>query len=251
MATSLPISIRSGLSLGPDACRIIAQIDELIDAGEIDSEIYRWEREAGWSARSVEWVAIRAAPGTRSGVFFTLGFGGQIDVEDNGTHADEYIDRLPNGRRDFGGDLRDIRLIGKELFVAGMSRQVYRRIADGEWAHEDEGTRQLDGDLSVAGFNAIDGTDPDDIYAAGFGGEIWHRRGGRWHQVESPTNVVLHRLRVVAPDLVYACGQQGVLLRGHGDIWTVVEHGQPAENFGGWNGSTASSTWLTIVSCFC
>jgi len=82
----------------------------------------------------------------------------------------------------------------------------------------------------VAGFNSIDGLSEDDFYAVGFGGEIWRCLKGRWRQIESPTNVVLHRVRVVPDDLAYACGQEGVLLRGRGDEWEQIDHGATEDN---------------------
>jgi hypothetical protein len=233
MAERLPISFRSGLSLGPDGCRVVAQIDELMDAGEIDTEIYRWKRGSGWSSSSLDWIASRSTFDPRIGGFITLGLEGQVDLEVGDQHTLEYMDRLSDGRRGFGGFLRDIRVIGNDLFAVGMGRQIHRRAGDGRWIREDEGTRQTVGDLAVAGFNAVDGIDSHNLYAAGFNGEIWHRRLGAWYRADSPTNVVLHRLRAVSPDLVYACGQQGVLIAGNHDRWKFIEHTINVDNFWG------------------
>jgi hypothetical protein len=127
----------------------------------------------------------------------------------------------PQGR----GPLRDLKWIGNHLYAVGMSRQVYRREGVGIWIHRDEGTVLPLGSKTVAGFNSIDGISEDDFYAVGFGGEIWRSLNGRWREIESPTNVVLHRVRVIRDDLAYACGQEGVLLRGRGDGWEQIDHG--------------------------
>lgn len=122
------------------------------------------------------------------------------------------------------GHIRDLRVIGEYAYVSGMSRQVYRREGPGVWSRQDSGTVLPRGAIELAGFNAIDGLSEDDIYAVGFGGEIWRRYQGNWRRLESPTDVVLHRIRVIAPDLVYISGQGGVLLRGFGDSWEVIPH---------------------------
>jgi hypothetical protein len=70
----------------------------------------------------------------------------------------------------------------------------------------------------------MDGLDESDIYAVGFEGEIWRRVSEKWRQLESPTNVILHQVRMVKKNLAYACGQKGVLLVGKGDEWTEIKH---------------------------
>jgi hypothetical protein len=87
--------------------------------------------------------------------------------------------------------------------------------------------------FELVGFNAIDGVSEDDIFAVGFGGEIWRRKQGTWKIMDSPTNVVLTALRVVTPDLVFACGQQGTLLRARGGNWEVIAHGTTEQDFWG------------------
>ena len=85
----------------------------------------------------------------------------------------------------------------------------------------------------VSGFNSIDGLGEDDIYAVGYGGEIWRRVNNTWRQLESPTNVILHRVRVVKKKLAYASGQKGVLLRGVGDSWQEIRHDSTQDNLWG------------------
>jgi hypothetical protein len=100
-----------------------------------------------------------------------------------------------------------------------MGRQVYRREGAGRWTRQDDGVVLPKGGIKIGGFNSIDGLREDDIYAVGFGGEIWRCVDAQWRPIDSPTNVILHCVRTVRKDLVYACGQKGVLLRGNGDLW--------------------------------
>jgi hypothetical protein len=162
-----------------------------------------------------------------------LGVGGEILEAARGAKpTEELIDPGPGGVKS-RGPMCDLRWIGGHLYAAGMNRQVYRREGPGRWSRADAGTVQPLGSMTVAGFNAIDGLSEDDFYGVGFEGEIWRRQRGRWRQLDSPTNVVLTRVRVVKPELAYAVGQRGVLLRGCGDAWEVVDHGMTEEDFWG------------------
>jgi hypothetical protein len=114
-----------------------------------------------------------------------------------------------------------------------MSRQVYRREGPEHWCRWDEGAVLPIGVIEVAGLNSIDGVCEDDIYAVGFGGEIWRCVDGRWHQVKSPTRVILYCLRVVRKDLIYAVGQKGVLLRGNGDSWEQIAQKETTDDLWG------------------
>src|ERR1035437_4325150 len=219
-----PYSFGSGFVQDRGTMRVIAQIDELVDAGATASRVMKWV-SGNWSQFSLEWSAVRVCQLAEPPQVFVLGPGGEILVgSSKGAPQEEALDETmqgPQGR----GPLRDLRWIDKHLYAAGMSRQVYRREGVGIWRHRDEGTVLPLGSKTVAGFNSIDGLSEDDLYAVGFGGEIWRCLKGRWRQSESPTNVVLHRVRVVRDDLAYACGQAGVLLRGRGDGWEQIDHG--------------------------
>jgi len=132
------------------------------------------------------------------------------------------------------GFIRDLRVIGHHLYATGMGRQVYRRLGPAEWGSFDHGLVNISTDyLDITGFNAIDGASEEDIYAVGFDGEIWRCVSGEWRQVASPTNLILERVRTLKPDLVYAAGQGGILLRGHDEVWEVIHQTETDEDFWG------------------
>lgn len=233
MATPLQTDLQtfgSGFVVDRDTVWFTVQIDALLEQGSAASSILRLVLPTSkWSSRHLRWTAIRLSitPGPHVNA---LGPGGEFLSFAPGVPAtDELIDDGPEGVK-FRGPMRDLRFIGNHLYAAGMSRQVYRREGPGRWSRADAGTVQPLGDLTVAGFNAIDGLSEDDFYGVGFGGEIWRRRKGKWKQLDSPTNVVLSRVRVVNPELAYAVGQRGVLLRGAGDTWEVVDHQSTEED---------------------
>ena len=218
-----PFSFGPGFVQDRGTIRVIAQLDELVDAGETESEIMKWV-SGSWSQFSLDWSAVRLCQVVAPPQVFTLGPDGQIMIgSSSGAPQEETLDDTmegPEGR----GPLRDLRWIGKHLYAVGMSRQVYRREGAGVWRHRDAGTVLPLGSKTVAGFNSIDGRSDDDLYAVGFGGQIWRCLNGNWRQIESPTNVVLHRVKVVRDDLAYACGQEGVLLRSRGGGWEQIDH---------------------------
>lgn len=119
------------------------------------------------------------------------------------------IDPKPTGPS-VHGVIRDLRIIGANVYAAGMRRQVYRRERDHQWVHIDRGVVQEPLLTTIAGFNSIDGIGEKELYAAGFGGEIWTRQNDVWKQINSPTNLILNKVLVV-DKTVYICGQRGVL----------------------------------------
>jgi hypothetical protein len=229
--TPTPYSFGPGHVQDSETIRVISQIDSLVDAGEIASNVMKWTRKDGsWNSFSIEWSAVRLWLTTKPQTeLCILGPDGEALVVSRTGHAEEALDGTvqgPQGR----GPLRDLRWIGGHLYASGMSRQVYRREGVGIWRHRDEGTVLALGSKTVAGFNSIDGLTEEDFHAVGFGGEIWRCLKGSWHRVESPTNVVLNRVKVVRDGLAYACGQEGVLLRGYGEEWEQIDHSSMEED---------------------
>jgi hypothetical protein len=120
------------------------------------------------------------------------------------------------------GYLRRVRGIAGKAYAAGMDRQVYRRDDRNRWTCIDRDMRPT-GD-GTCGFEGIDGFAHDDLYAGGHGGELWHFNGHTWRPLDSPTNYILTNLVCGGDGLVYACGRMGLLLRGRGDEWEIIEH---------------------------
>lgn len=124
--------------------------------------------------------------------------------------------------------LRFCGAIAGHAYACGMKRQVLKRQAGGQWIamHAPPGTGKR-----VAGFEAIDGFSDDDLYAVGWEGEIWQFANGNWHQRSSPVNVILTGVCCAPDGNVYACGQNGILLRGRGEQWAVLEQQELEDDF--------------------
>jgi hypothetical protein len=122
--------------------------------------------------------------------------------------------------------IRRVAAINDDIFAVGMERSVIRRLSPGNWAEFGPGTTPADQD-QVVGFEGIDGFSPDDIYVAGWGGEIWHWLQGAWQRIDSPTNA---NLNAVACDrrngVVFSVGDSGAMVRGVRDQWDFIDTGR-------------------------
>lgn len=129
------------------------------------------------------------------------------------------------------GFLREIRCVKGVFFCCGMGRQVYRREVGGRWGSMHSGILADPADPRPLGLNSIHGSGPDDLFAVGFGGEIWHWNGMVWRILDSPTNLTLHQVLYVGPDHVYACGKNGILLRYQRQGWQVLPQDEHDTDF--------------------
>lgn len=135
---------------------------------------------------------------------------------------DGYVETIPSAER---GPLRRLRAIAGLPFAIGMMRQVYRRDGADTWTRID--TPAMARCTGVTGFETIDGFSLDDIYCAGWGGEIWHFDGHGWKRIDCPSNLILTDCCCAPDGQVYLCGQMGLILRGRGSSWEVIDHGGP------------------------
>ncbi len=177
-----------------------------------------------WAQVALKWnpvsVAVMSHP-ARQGV--AIGEFGDVQVAGGGDmHTEQIADgpSIPEKR----GTLRCVRSIGGRAYAAGMDRQVYRREDANRWICIDATMRPEPGSSEVVGFESIDGFSEKDIYAVGWQGAIWHYDGKVWRQIDSPTNTILTNVCCAGDGNVYVSGRRGVLLRGRGETWEVIEH---------------------------
>jgi hypothetical protein len=115
--------------------------------------------------------------------------------------------------------IRNARTIAGYVYACGMKRQVYRRVDERRWV---DVSAPFPDPSERVGFEAIDGYSAEEIYAVGWGGEIWQFDGKKWTDRNGPTSVVLSAVCCVPDGLVYVAGQQGVMIRGRNDVWEVI-----------------------------
>lgn len=223
----------SGWVQDRNTVRVTAQIDAAAEAGSTASRRLKWQRSGGkWSSSKVPFRLVRIVTRNEAdgGHLYAISPQGSVSAADLKGPWEEQVDPSDEGPR-LRGPLRDLRVIAGEIYCAGMGRQVYQRLGRNNWQHIDAGMVAPLGVISgVSGFNSIDGVDADLLIAAGFNGEIWCRRQSRWTQMASPTNVVLHWIRVLGAGRAFCSGQKGVLLEWDGNLWRVVDLGGLDEN---------------------
>ena len=152
-----------------------------------------------------------------------VGEDGEVCTYSGGVEASESIRPAPKL-------IRNARSIEGEVYACGMKRQVYRRAAKGRWIDVSPGDKQAGG---KGGFEAVDGYSHAELYAVGWNGEVWYFDGKRWTDCSSPTNLILSAVCCAGDGVVYAAGQQGVMLRGRAAAWESIA----------WEGEVSADLW--------
>jgi hypothetical protein len=118
---------------------------------------------------------------------------------------------------------RSIALIDGDIYACGMNRAAAVRTGKLKW--KDMSAPPAKDDKLVIGFESIDGFSAKDLYAVGWQGEIWHRKGTKWRQIDSPVSATLNAVCCAEDGVVYAVGDNGVMLKGRDDTWTEIDTG--------------------------
>lgn len=214
-------------SFAPSGAMCLVSTDEehartKVPATRVDLEVNgQWRRgpDANWDVVSAVRCTAPIAQHAIVGVYGDVRFIGSGDVHDelirDGAHSPES-----------DGLLRDARVIGGLVHACGMNRQVYRRVERDRWTSL---FQVPDERREVAGFEAIDGYGADEIYAAGWNGEIWEFDGRRWHARETGTNLTVVDVCCAGDGTVYALCHGRTLLAGRHDQWRIVPLDLPVD----------------------
>lgn len=117
--------------------------------------------------------------------------------------------------------LTEVRAIENTAYAVGTRRAVYRREKPDAWTCIDEGC-YAKSNFEV-GFESIHGFSESEIYACGDKGEIWQFDGRNWEQLDTGTNVSLNKLVCAENGFVYVVGDNGTILKGRSDQWSIIE----------------------------
>ncbi len=111
--------------------------------------------------------------------------------------------------------------IDNAIWACGMGRIVLRRELAGTWTNVSAPDPSLD--EGVIGFNSIAGRTASEVFAVGWGGEVWLRMNDRWEPQDSGTNTNLNAVSVGPDGQVIAVGDVGTVVVGQSNQWSVLE----------------------------
>jgi hypothetical protein len=117
------------------------------------------------------------------------------------------------------GSFRSVSEIGGKAYAVGLRGMVYRLDNFTKWTRIDE---SLSSEFDP---QAAHGFDDSQIYAAGFGGQLWQFDGRKWIRRELPTNVNLTSVKCAGDGMVYVAGHKGILICGRNHAWKMIDHG--------------------------
>jgi hypothetical protein len=202
------------------------EADELVADGEPNSSFFRFrdtdadaqfrqfDETVGWPAIS---MAVVEHPKKGRVVVAVSPHGDYWELES--LSAEERVGTIAK----FTGNLRRLIAVDGEFFACGMNRVVLRRTKPGKWTSIGPGA--LEDDPAVVGFEAIGGYSATELYAVGWGGEIWWYDGEQWQRVDSPTSVILSSMTCAPDGFVYVVGHDSVMVKGRRDHWELVDTG--------------------------
>jgi len=210
----------NGCPTGPESGWIVMVMDD-VAAKEIDhSAFLSWDRPL-MSPRFMKMFRTVFAGQMSDGSLIFVGDNGHcVSVAPAGQAIDEFVSDGPDSPKNTG-HLRSATIVGTRVIAVGMQRQVYVRSETGQWSAARAGLPPF-GEGDTSGFEAVAAVSPTEVYAAGWGGEIWRFDGARWHRIDSPTNRIITALGVDDKGLVYGCGRNGLLLSGQAGNWKVL-----------------------------
>jgi hypothetical protein len=176
-------------------------------------ELTKYETSVGWPAIAAATIKLDGA----NRVLVYIAPGGdywEVDVQT----VEETTGRIAEA----SFALTALAVIEHAILACGMGRMVFRRDGKANW--KSVGPTEPLPETGIVGFQDIAGFSAEEIYAVGWQGEIWSGTlDGRWRRVDSPVSANLNAVCCAPDGLAYAVGDGGVMVRGRGDKWEVLD----------------------------
>jgi hypothetical protein len=141
-----------------------------------------------------------------------------VNTRNGMTSGDIIENSQPASKKLRIGGFRSISEIDGKAYATGYQGMVYRLDEIRRWIRIDEGLPDSFKIEAAHGFGA------SDIYAIGLQGQAWYYNGTNWKKLELPVNRNLHAIKSAEDKKVYIAGKGGLLIRGRGETWQVIEH---------------------------
>ena len=145
----------------------------------------------------------------------------------------EYRDKefnLFNVIEDISSPLRSIAVDGiGNLIIVGSLHQVYKSDNLNLWKRtllrSSSITKAADSDLDIPyGLESVDSFNKCETYAVGWNGECFIEIDDSWKPISLPTNLDLYKVICAPDEYVYICGDNGIVLKGRGNKWTIINN---------------------------
>lgn len=203
-----------GVARRPNLCDLLTKVKELVEQEVAHTGVLAVFQGKWGTVENISWDAAGLAVADRpERRLVVVGEDGDYFTYLGATSVFGQLDPRPRMIRRAG-------TIDGYVFACGMAREVYKRLDTTEWMTMHAPAPEED---EVAGFEDIDGYSENEIYCCGWNGEIWHFDGKAWARYGGMTNLILGSLCCAEDGNVYVVGQQGILIKGRGDQWDVIE----------------------------
>lgn len=209
--------ITNGVARSPDLFGVNL-IDVRDRSTNPDASFFAVWQNGGWRAGvSIPWkVVAMGTLGDPPDRFVLLGEEGNVCLLGGGRQDEERVDR------EVGLPLTGFGTVAEQVYAIGMGRQVYLREQPDRWIAR-HGNMLSTQPPDVVGLQTIVGSRVDNVFAAGWGGEIWHFDGNKWTQEDSPTNHILGAGISASDGSIVFCGRNGTVVLGKKGMWRVLD----------------------------
>lgn len=226
---SIPgMTLVAACPVGSGRGALAVSVDELFRAEEPNS-VLAWLEEGRLISNAVEWNSCAlVAPGCNFDAIFLGEFGEVVTLLDG---------RFREQKRIAGpveiGPLRALARCGPtHLFAAGTGLQIYESVDGKTWTAESVPSTDEESKVALA-IEALYTLGPGETYGVGWEGLLCLRDRSSWRMLTSPTNLDLYAITGTADGVVYACGDEGAIVKGRLDSWQLIDHDTTREKLWG------------------
>ncbi len=207
------------------------EVDEVAARGIVGTTFLLWDE--GIEDEASRWMKYDNTATWRAVGFATVKPPGQHRVAVAVGSKGQYFEVDPESLEERMGQISPaasgIRCVASwdhAIYAAGMGRVVLRRISCDNWVELGPSDDDV-GEDEIVGFEDIDGFAANDFYAVGWQGEVWWCDGKVWKQLDAPVSGKLNAVTCGNDGLVYAVGDNGIMIRGRDEQWEALETGRP------------------------
>ncbi|WP_336686798.1 hypothetical protein [Chryseobacterium bernardetii] len=217
-------SITTGIVRYNDLCYLSIVDNEQLKDGH--KHTYDTEIDRGvWGCDRLNWVVVSEAvihyPEEKC---IRLGEYGQIETSGGGEITTEK-EITANGGPQKRGPLREVNAIDGKAYAVGTCHQVYVRTDKNQWTCLDTTAQVYEKDEEKYDkcFESVAGFSDDEVYCAGWEGDLWRYDGKKFRKIDLGIKNHLTKIRTASDGLIYGCGMAGIIIKGRGNQWEVIE----------------------------